>query len=168
MTTVSNDEAIAELNDAVAVGRVDVRVGDLNDRRAASIQGLEHLHDLLALVRVKIAGRFVGQDQLRVRDHRPGDADQLLLPAGELARIQILFPDDVKSIQRVADNRIAPGLVHVPVGKRNIQVLVNREIIEQVIVLENETDLFVPEGRAFLWLEGVDRIVVKKYSPLQA
>ena len=118
---------------------------------------------------MKVAGRFVGQDQFRIRDHRAGDADQLLLSAGKLARIQILFPDDVKSIQRVADNRIAPGLVHVPVGERDIQVLVDRQIVEQVIVLKNEPDLFVPESRRVPSVSrcGSDRRS-KKYSPLQA
>ena len=142
----SYNKAIPELNDAVAVGRVNVRVSYLNDRRATGIQGLEHLHDLFALARVKVAGRFVRQDQPRIRNHRPGDTDQLLLPAGKLAGIQVLLPDDVKTIKCVADNRITPRLVHVPIGKRNVQVLVDSKVIEQVVILKNESDLFVPKG----------------------
>ena len=140
-------------------------MGDLNNRSASGIQGLEHLHDLLALVRVKIARRFVGQDQLRVRDHRPGDTDQLLLAAGKLTRIQILFADNVETIQRVADNRIAPSLVHVPIGERDVQVLVDRQIVEQVIILENEADFLVPKGRALLrFLGNKSNIIEIKFA----
>ena len=65
-------------------------------------------------------------------------------------------------VERVADDRIAPGLVHVPIGKRDVEVLVNGQIVEQMVVLENETDLLVPKRGAFLWLQGVNRDVVEE------
>jgi len=40
--------------------------------------------DLVAGLRVELAGRLVPQDEDRVLDHRAGDRDPLLLAAGEL------------------------------------------------------------------------------------
>ena len=42
--------------------------------------------DLVAGLRVELAGRLVGQDQDRLLDQRPGDRHPLLLAAGELVR----------------------------------------------------------------------------------
>src|ERR1051326_7146653 len=102
---------------------------------------------------MQIARRFVRQDKRRVCDHRARVPHGLLLAAGELARIQVLFSDDVKLIERVADDRVAPGFVYVPIGERDVEVLVNGQIVEEMISLENEADLLVPERGAFLRLE---------------
>src|SRR5438067_3100527 len=155
----SYDESVAQLDDPIPVGRIHIRVRDLNDRGALAIQRLEHLHDLLPLIGVQVARRLVGQDQFSIRDHRARNADELLLPARKLARIKILFPDDVKAVERVAHDRIASSLVHVPIGERDIEVLVNREVVEQVIILKNKPDLLVPERRALLRFQGMDRRV---------
>ncbi len=45
----------------------------------------EELEDHLAGVRVEVAGRFVGEDDLGIVDQRAGDGDALLLAAGKLA-----------------------------------------------------------------------------------
>src|SRR5438067_12084579 len=83
----SYDESVAQLDDPIPVGRIHIRVRDLNDRGALAIQRLEHLHDLLPLIGVQVARRLVGQDQFSIRDHRARNADELLLPARKLARI---------------------------------------------------------------------------------
>ena len=69
------------------------------------VQLLEQLHDFLALARMEIAGRFVGQDQFRIGNDRARDADELLLTAGELARIKILLRHHLEAIERVGDDR---------------------------------------------------------------
>src|SRR5438128_6129600 len=96
---------------------------DLNDRCPAGIQLLEHLHDLLALTRMQVAGRLVGQDQFRIGNHRTRYADELLLSTGKLARVEVLLPDDVKAIEGVAHNRITACLVYVPIRKRYVEIL---------------------------------------------
>src|ERR1700690_2126696 len=59
-------------------------VGDQDDRPAESMEASEEIQDLGARMAVEIAGRFVGQDQGGLGDDGAGDADSLLLPAGEL------------------------------------------------------------------------------------
>src|SRR5688572_9571973 len=48
------------------------------------------------------------------------------------------------------------------IRERNIEVLVNGEIVEEMIILENETDLFVPQRRALLRFEGMDRVFLEE------
>src|SRR5687767_7228734 len=58
-----NNPAVAQIDDAAAVGGVRLGVCDLNDRRALVIELLEQLHDLAALAGVQVACRFVCQNQ---------------------------------------------------------------------------------------------------------
>ena len=82
-------------------------------------------------------------------------ADELLLSAGKLARIEIFFPDDRESDR--ACRRRAPSardLLIVPIGKRDVEVLVNGQVVEQVVVLKNETDLLVAQRACALSASG--------------
>ena len=67
----------------------------------------EQLHDLPALLGVQVAGRLVGEDQLRAGDDGPRHRHQLLLAARELVRVEVLLPDDLEAVERVADDRVA-------------------------------------------------------------
>src|ERR1043166_2139726 len=82
-----NDPAIPKLNDAFAVGGVFLGVRDLHDCHALLIQLTEEFHNFFALAGMQVAGRFVGQQNLRFSDDRARNAYQLLLSAGELTRI---------------------------------------------------------------------------------
>ena len=68
----------------------------------------------------------------------------------------------MKLIEGVADDRIAPGLVDVPIRKRDVEVLVNGKVVEKMIGLENEADLLVPKGGALFRLQVVNSDVVEK------
>ena len=62
-------------------------MGDHHDRLAELAHGAAHeREDLGAGARVEVAGRLVGEDDLRPAGQGPGDGDALLLAAGELAR----------------------------------------------------------------------------------
>ena len=72
---VINNPAVSEFDDPVSVRSVELRMRHLKDSRAGFVEPLEQLHDFLALIRMKISGRFVGEDDLRVRYHCAGDSD---------------------------------------------------------------------------------------------
>ena len=78
---------------------------------------------------------------LRAGDHGSGDADELLLTAGQLTRIEIFLADDLKAIEHVGDQRLAilPG--DVAVRERHLEVLVDRQVVQQVVALEDEADV---------------------------
>ena len=116
---------------------------------------------------MEVAGRLVGQDELRLGDDRARDADELLLSTGELARVEIFFPDDREAIEGVGDKRGAFGFAVTAIGKGNVEILVNGQVVEQVVVLKNETDLLVAQRGALFWLQPMDGGFVEVYSPVQ-
>ncbi len=60
-------------------------VGDHHDRLTELVGGPSHeRQDLVAGRGVEVAGRLVGEDDLRLGDEGPGDGDPLLLAAREL------------------------------------------------------------------------------------
>ena len=78
----------------------------LDDGDAFVVQALERLHDLFRLRGVKIAGRLIGEDQLRIGDQGARHADQLLLAAGKLIREEILLADHLETVEHVADDAV--------------------------------------------------------------
>ena len=116
-----------------------------------SVEALEQLHDLLALARVEVAGRLVGEDHLGLRDDRARDADQLLLAARQLVRVEILLArrsGTGRGCRRPCSARSL--LLHVAVGQRDLEVLVDGQVVEQVIALEDEADVLLVQLGALL------------------
>jgi hypothetical protein len=58
--------------------------GDQRGHALGLHQGVQQPHDLLGGLRVQLAGRLVGEQQLRAGRQRPGDRHPLLLAAGQL------------------------------------------------------------------------------------
>ena len=83
---VGLDVAVAHADDAPGPGGDVVFVRDHDDRLAGLVELGQQLHDLVAGLRVEVAGRLVGQDDVRVVDQDAGDGHALLLAAGELHR----------------------------------------------------------------------------------
>ena len=62
---------------------------DLDDGRSFGVELLEQFHDLPPLIRVKVARRFVSQEQRGFGNDRTGDGNELLLAARKLVGIEI-------------------------------------------------------------------------------
>ena len=92
---------------------------------------------------MQVASRFVSKEESRLGNDRASDADKLLLSAGKLTRIQVFFADDLETIERVSHECGALAFAIFAIRQRNVEVLINREIIEQMILLNNETNLLV-------------------------
>src|SRR5439155_3696952 len=151
--------SIPQLNHPFAVSRIRLRVRHLHDRRPAAVQLREQLHDLLPLTRVEIPGRLVGEDERRLVDHRACHGDELLLPARELPREEVFLRDDPEAVERVGHERLALALLDVAIGQRDIQVLGDGEIVEQVVLLKHEADVLLVERHAVLGLHLVHGVV---------
>src|SRR5262245_42390608 len=122
----------------------DVRlVRDEDDGLALVVQALEDAHDLLRGAGIQVAGRLVGQDQLRVVDERAGDRDALLLSARELARVvvpAVREADDLEAPHRL----LAPPIGAMAVGRvdqRQLDVVERGGPREQIERLEDEANL---------------------------
>src|SRR5580700_583493 len=94
--------AVRQIDDAVAALRVRHRMRHLHDGRPLLVQLLEQVHDLLALAGMQVAGRLVGKDQLRARNHGARHRYQLLLPARKLAGIEVALAHNVEPVERIA------------------------------------------------------------------
>src|SRR5207245_5820970 len=111
---------------------------------------------------MKIASWLVRQQQFGRGNDGPGYSNELLLAAGELPRIQIFFADNLKTIERVGHERGTFALTIMPIRKRNIEILVNRQIVEQMILLKNESDLLVSQSGPLFGLQKMHRGLTEK------
>src|SRR4030095_274888 len=114
---------------------------------------------------MKVAGRFVGQDQFRTGNDRARNADELLLAAGKLARVKVLLCDDLKFIERVCADRGPLVATDFSIRERDLEIFVNRQIVEQMVLLKNKTDMLVAEGGTFLGFQMMNGGVVEKIFP---
>src|SRR5712664_3559314 len=144
---------------------ISLRVCDLDNCCAGVIKLFEELHDLLALCGMEISSRLISEDQFRTEDHRAGHPDELLLAAGELVREKILLADDVKAIERIANQANALFVRHVLVGKRDFEIFEYRQIVDQVIALEYEADVRFMQFVPLLDVEFVNRLAQEVIVP---
>src|SRR4051794_41765791 len=82
------------------------RLAELLDRVA------EQGKDVLAGVRVEVAGRLVGEQHRRLRDQGAGDRDALLLPARELRGAVLaaaVDPDRLEQLLKPLGGRLLAG-----------------------------------------------------------
>ena len=93
-----------------------------------------------ARVGIDVAGRLVGEQQLRPRDHRARDRGALLLAARQHRRQRahaVAEPDPVQQLDHlVAIARLVPA--HHPERQRD--VLVGGHVVEQPEILEHDAD----------------------------
>ena len=116
-----------------------MRMRDHKDRRSAVIDLVEQIHDLIGHLRIHIARRLVRDNHGRIVDQRPGQADPLLLTAGELRR-------EAAHLVLQADQRqhIRDTAVHLPVGGPDHphgkgHVVKHRHIADQTEILKHNT-----------------------------
>src|SRR5215472_6297157 len=136
----ASDPPVGEEDDPVGVAGGHRVVGDHDDRLAELAHApAEQVQDLRTGPGVEVAGRLVGEDDLRSADQRPRDGDPLLLPAGQLGGA---VPQPRAQANRVHDGA-EPGLVGR--AARDIQregdVVPRGERGQQVVGLEDEADV---------------------------
>ena len=117
---------------------------DEHDRSTRPVQGLEDRDDLLGRLRIQVAGRLVGQKQIRLVDQRPRNRDALLLAAGQLGRRvthAIRQADCFERLPPEAANRRALGI-----QQRQFDVLERARPRQQMKRLEDEADVGISEA----------------------
>ena len=137
-------------------GGVGVRVRDLQDGRTLVVEPAEELHDLGRLGRVEIARGLIGEQKRGFVNNGAGYADQLLLTARELRGEEVFLADDAEAIKGVSDQSLTLGAGDVFVGERQVDVLGDGEVVEQVIALKDHADVAAGEVGAALAGEGLD------------
>ena len=103
-------------------------------------------------MRIEVADRLIGQDDFRFADDSASDSGALLLAARKLIRVIIFFFFHVEAAKGFVGFNQAAGFMVAGVDKGKGNILDNREIRDQVEVLEDEADFLrakasLPSGR---------------------
>ncbi len=91
-------------------------------------------------------------------DNGAGDADELLLSAGELVGIEVFLGDDLEMVERFGHHALPLTAWDVLVGQRQVDVFLHGEVVEQVIALEDHADFALGQLGAVLALHQMDRL----------
>ena len=116
---------------------------------------------------MQIAGGLIGQQQRWRMHHRPRYAHKLLLPAGELVGKQVLLGHDLKAVEDIGHHAGAFLGRKVLVGERQVDILRDSKIVQQVIALEHHADALPREVGALFAVQPVDRGVAEPVLPDQ-
>ena len=134
----------------------------MHDRGSSLVQPLQQFHDLLTLAPVEAAGRLIGQDDARLGDDCTGNRHLLLLATRELRRIEVLLADDLKPVENLSDARLAFLARYVAIRQRYVEVLVDRQVVEQVKLLEYEADVLLVQRVALLHVHLVNGLLAHR------
>jgi len=145
----------------MAVRGVPLRMRNLDDASASFVQLSEKLHDFFTLRGMQVTGGLVGQNQLGALNDGAGDSHELLLPARKLIGEEVFFANDVEAVEDVANEADALFVGDVFIGEGDFQVLEDRQVVDEVVALENEADIGFVKLIALLYIESVDRLAVK-------
>ena len=129
----------------------------------------EEPHDRVAGVRVELAGRLIGQEQLRPVGQCPRDGNSLLLAAGELVRPMRGARTQAHQVEELGDARVAGPWVGANEAQRDLDVLGGRQDRQQPEGLEDEGHRRAPEPDEIRLAHGADLVAVDHHaSPTSA
>src|SRR5207249_10174700 len=115
---------------------------------------------------MQIPGGLISQQQARTSNNRAGHRDQLLEAAREPTGKDIPASNHADSIQHVGHQRLAFRLSDVTIGKWNIEILRHGQIVEQMELLEDESNVAFIEFTSLFGIEPMDGLVEEKILPL--
>ena len=142
------------MNDAMGQLSIVGVMGYHDDGGTVLIELCEQAHHLGTILRVEVAGRLVGEDELGTEDHGAGDGHALLLTAGELVREVLGTVADVHALHHLLHLLLALALRHAEIGKRQLDVLLYVELVDEVEALEDEAYLSLADGRALVLMQS--------------
>ena len=117
-------------------------VGDHDDRRfELGVRPLQQVPDYLRGVFVQVPRRFVGEDEDRVVGQRARHRDPLLLSAGEFGGVFPRLMDQFDVPEEFLDLRAADVFGVARDDEREHDVLFDRPLFDQFVVLEDDSDV---------------------------
>ena len=150
------DQPVGNVDRAIGVGGHFGVVRYDDDRDALGVQPLEHPQDLVARLRIEVAGRLVGQQERGTIDEGPCNRHPLLLAAGHLRRL-VVQPGGQPHLleQRLGQ---PPGLAtrvgarRPPLGvvQRHQDIVQGRRSPQEVETLEDKTQFVRPYQGPFV------------------
>ena len=127
-----------------------------------AMQFAQQVHDRFAVLRVEVSGRLVREQDGRLSADGAGHGDALLLTAGELRGQVLRAVRHADALERGVGALTALGRLHAAVDQRQLDVLEDREVANQVEALEDEPDFAVAHARALGERQVGDLIAVEQ------
>ncbi|HXH25505.1 MAG TPA: hypothetical protein VNI78_09670 [Vicinamibacterales bacterium] len=109
------------------------------------MQLAEQLDDRLAVLRVEVARRLVGEQDRWLPAYGARDRHALLLAARELTGQVLGAMRHADPLERRHHPLLPLGRPHAAIRERQLDVLEDRQIANQVEALEDEADLAAPQ-----------------------
>ena len=105
----------------------------------------QQLHHLVSALRIQVSGGFIGKNDIRSGDQRPGDSNSLLLPSGQLSGQMIQAAGDAQQSR----DSVQIGLVGTPAvqKQRHHNILSGGQHGKQIELLKDKTDISPPKCR---------------------
>src|SRR5438445_10062006 len=153
--------AVADF-DAAGGGGGDLRlVRDEGDGPALLTEGAEQFQDHFAGVRGEVAGGFVGENDFTMIDQRTGDGGALLLPAGKLHGTVPGTIFHFHHFERLQSALAPLAGRQAAVNHRQLDVLQDVELGQEIEELKDEADLPVADAGQFARRRVVNHCAVQ-------
>src|SRR5262245_9303244 len=133
----------------VFVHERDIVRGD-NDRGPRSIELNEEPQQPLTEIRIDIAGRLVGEQQLWPCNHGAGDCGPLFLASRQHRGGLIDALRETDPLQELDDFAAIGGLLFTEYSERQGHIFISGQVIEQTKILENDADAAAQRGAVVL------------------
>src|ERR1700683_532624 len=108
---------------------------------------------------MQAAGRLVCQNQFRLADYSACHSHELLLTAGELIGKQGFFAYNLETVEDVRNHSFALSLLDIAIGKREVEIFGNGEVVEQMVLLEHEANVFLVQFNAAAIVQFMDSVI---------
>jgi hypothetical protein len=150
------------MNGAVGMTSEALVVGNHADCGTGLVEILEQLHHGIAVFRIEVSGRLIGEKYQRTPYECPGDRNPLLLPSGELAGEVFRAMGHPDPFERFVGAGFTFCGPHPTIREREFDIFVDREVTDEIEALEYKADLLVTDPGAFAELEAGDRFVIEQ------
>src|SRR5579884_2458448 len=140
-TPLLQNAPVKHVHDAACEIGMRWRVRHHHDRGALLVKLSKHAHHFFAVRCVKVAGRLVGKDELGFPYQRSRNGDALLLTTGKLGRAMLCSMGNPHLVEHALDSRLALRGGEIVVEERKLDILANRQLVDQIEALEYESDV---------------------------
>src|SRR5581483_892020 len=117
------------------------------DRCTTDVQLLEQIHHCFTISRVEVSSGFVGEQDCWLTSQSARNCNTLLLSTRKLAGQMFGAMGHADTLKRTDHSGLTLTRVQSPVSQRQLDILINCKITDQIETLENETDFPVAYTR---------------------
>jgi hypothetical protein len=151
--TIGNDAAVAQLHDTFGARGDCGIVCNNDDRLTLGVQLFEDTKHLLPASGIERASRLIGQDDVGAIDQGTGDADALLLTAGQLSRLVIETVGHAETGQQRNSAALTFPTAEPRVNRRHLDIAQRAQFRQQVITLKDEAKMFAAQRGELVRIE---------------